>query len=62
MEYICVNTFGQAINLFVKELHIPREDVENILTDGKQVVFQKRGKRELLFIPDKMGFICAVEY
>ncbi len=61
MEYICVDTFGQAVNLFVEKFHASRKDIESILADGKETVFRKNGKQELLFIPDKMGFICAVK-
>ena len=62
MGYTCVDTLKQAVTLFARELHMSRKEIENILADGKQTVFQKIGKRELLFIPDKCGFICAVEY
>lgn len=62
MGYIWVETFSKAVTLFAKELHMPRKEIENILADGKQTIFQKIGARELLFIPDKTGYICAVEY
>lgn len=62
MGYTCVGTLKQAVTLFARELHVPRKEIENILADGKQTIFQRVGKRELLFIPDKTGFICAVEY
>lgn len=62
MGYTCVDTLKQAVTLFARELHMSRKEIENILADGKQTVFQKVGARELLFIPDKAGFICAVEY
>jgi len=42
MEYICVNTFGQAVNLFAEKLHVSRKDIEYILADGKETVFQKK--------------------
>lgn len=62
MGYTWVETFGKAVTLFARELHMPRKEIENILADGKQTIFQKIGARELLFIPDKTGYICAVEY
>lgn len=62
MGYTYVKSLNQAIRLFARELKMPRKDIEAILADGKQTVFQTIGTRELLFIPDNGGFICAVEY
>lgn len=62
MGYTRTKTFSKAVTLFARELHMSRKEIENILADGKQTIFQKVGARELLFIPDKAGFICAVEY
>lgn len=62
MGYRWAETFDKAVTLFARELHVPRKEIENILADGKQTIFQRVGARELLFIPDKTGYICAVEY
>lgn len=62
MGYTWVETLNKAVTLFARELHMSRKEIKNILADGRQTVFQKIGARELLFIPDKTGYICAVEY
>ena len=65
MGYTYVKSLHQAIRLFARELKMSREDIEAILGDGKETIFKKiknRNNRELLFIPDNSGFICAVEY
>lgn len=65
MGYTWAETFDKAIALFARELHMSRKDIRKILGDGKETIFkviETRNNREILFIPDKCGFICAVEY
>lgn len=64
MGYTWAETFNKAVILFARELHMSRKDIQEILGDGKETVFKKiktRNDREMIFIPDKRGFICAVE-
>lgn len=65
MGYTWAENFNKAVTLFAKELHMSRKDIRKILGDGKETIFkviENRNNREILFIPDKGGFICAVEY
>lgn len=64
MGYTWAETFNKAVTLFARELRMSRKDIKEILGDGKEAVFkviETRNNREILFIPDKSGFICAVE-
>lgn len=64
MGYTRTKTFSKAVTLFARELHLSRKDVQEILGDGKEAIFkviENRNNREMIFIPDKCGFICAVE-
>lgn len=64
MGYTWAETFNKAVTLFARELHMSRKDIKKILGDGKETVFkviENRNNREMIFIPDKCGFICAVE-
>lgn len=65
MGYRYVRTLRGAISLIAKALDMPYDDIAVYIGDGKKAVFEKikeRNNREMLFIPDKCGFICAVEY